>query len=147
MDYPPLTVRNAPWTTRRVQRVLLFCSRVGRIVPSHLGRGRGRSVLVDVLAELEGLVLYREGLDVELFHGDVRRGEALAQRVGERTVAFQVGDRFFETRGQAVGADRLALMVAQGVGVDRRGRREGEPPLDAVEPGHDHAAERGVWGG
>src|ERR1700732_5241377 len=102
------------------------------------------SVLVYVLAKLEGLVFRSKSLDVKLFDRDVGRREALAQRVGENAVTFQVGDRFLEARGQAVGANRLALVVAQGVGVDGRRRGEGKPTLDAVESGRDHAAERDV---
>src|SRR2546423_10963159 len=98
-----------------------------------------RSIFVDVLAKFEGHVSGGEGLDVELFDGDVRRGETLAHRFEERVIALEVADRVLKARREAVGADRLALFVAEVVGVDGDGWRQRELTFDAVEPGRDHA--------
>src|SRR6202022_3978129 len=98
-------------------------------------------VLIDMLSELEGRVLCGEGRDIELLDGDVGSREALAESVGEHGVAFEIGDGLLEALRQTVGADRLALFVAEVVGVDgdRRGKRQ--LSLDAVESGRDHAAQ------
>ena len=97
-----------------------------------------------MLSELEGLVGGREGVDVELFDRDIRRGQALAEGPEQNVIALEVCDRLLEALRQAVDTDRLALLVAQGEWVDRDRRRQLEPALDAVEAGRHHPAERDV---
>src|SRR5256885_11465246 len=91
-----------------------------------------RSVLVDVLSELEGLVGGREGIDVEFFDRDIGRGQALAEGPEQNVISLEVCDRLFEALRQAVDTDRLALLVAQVEWVDRdwRGGRW-RPPAAA----------------
>src|SRR5437667_6352871 len=105
---------------------------------------RSESVLVDVLAELKGIVLCGEGFDIELLDRDVGRCEALAQRLEERVIALEVVQGLLEALRQAVGADRLPLFVAEVVRVDGHRWRKGQLSLDAVESGGDDAPERDV---
>src|SRR2546430_2975531 len=96
-----------------------------------------RLELVDVVAEFEGVVGAGERFDVELFHGDVRRGQPLAHRLEERVVALEVSDRLLQAGRQAVGADFFPLALAEGVRVDRDGRRGPQLALHALAAGRD----------
>src|SRR5919108_567611 len=64
----------------------------------------GGSVLIDVLPIFERLVGVREGVDVQLFDGDVGGCQPLAHGPQQDLIAFQVLDRIFEAAGQSVGA-------------------------------------------
>src|SRR6202022_343057 len=98
-------------------------------------------VLIEMLSELEGLVLCGEGRDIELLDSDVGGGEALAESVGEHRVAFEIRDGLLGALRQTVGADRLALFLAEVVGVDGDRRGERQLSLDAVASGRDPAAQ------
>src|SRR5579864_5877742 len=62
------------------------------------------SVLIDVLAKLELVVLGLEGLDVELLHGGVGGEELLPHRLGQHPVSLQVTKRLLQASRQPVGA-------------------------------------------
>src|SRR5437879_2776936 len=73
-------------------------------MPSHSARRpgsiriRGPSELGEVLAELERLVVRREGLDVGSLHRDVRSSKPVAEGLQEHVVSFEVVDGLPETR-------------------------------------------------
>src|SRR5262245_19054949 len=104
-------------------------------------RSAGRSEPKSMRVVFEDLVLSGEALDVRLLHRDVRRAQSISERLHQQAVGPEVLDRLAQAARMADGAEALALLRSQGVGIHGEGRRGFQLPLDAVEPGGDDAAQ------